>query len=84
MAGVSDRYFDLNFIGERSMEENWKFFHKQYLQLIEEHVPKKTLSTKSYLPWMSTTLKQLLKKQRIYIIVLRNTSVRKIGMNTKV
>ena len=49
------------------MEENWKFLHEQYLQLIEKHVPKKTLSTKSHLPWMNTTLKQLLKKkQRTY------------------
>ena len=67
MARVSVRYFDLNSIGERSVEENWNFFHEQYLQLIEEYVPKKTLSTKSHLPWMNTTLKQLLKKkQRTY------------------
>ena len=44
MARISDRYFDLNSNGVRSVEENWKFFHEQYLQLIEEHVPKKTLS----------------------------------------
>ena len=49
------------------MEENWKFLHEQYLQLIEEHVPKKTLSTKPHLPWMNITLKRLLKKkQRTY------------------
>ena len=56
-ARISNRYFNLNCINERSVEENWKFFHKQYLQLIEEHVLKKTLSTKSHLPWMNTTLK---------------------------
>ena len=67
MARNSGRYFDLNFIDERSVEENWKFLHEQYLQLIEKHVPKKTLSTKSHLPWMNTTLKRLLKKkQRTY------------------
>ena len=64
MARVSDRYFDLNSTGKRSVEENWNFFHEQYLQLIEEYVPKKTLSTKSHLPWMSTTLKRLLKKKQ--------------------
>ena len=32
IARVSDRYFDLNSTGERSMEENWSFFHEQYLQ----------------------------------------------------
>ena len=57
MARVSDRYFDLNSTGKISVEENWNFFHEQYLQLIEEYVPKKMLSTKSHLPWMSTTLK---------------------------
>ena len=56
-ARISERYFDLNSTDERSVEENWKFLHEQYLQLIEEHVPKKTLSTKSHLPWMNTTLK---------------------------
>ena len=45
------------------MEENWKCFHGQYLRLIEDHDSKKTLSTKSHLPWMNSTLKQLLKKQ---------------------
>ena len=64
MARVSDRYFNLNSTGVRSVEENWKFFHEQYLQLIEEHVPKKTLSTKVHLPWMSTILKRLLKKKQ--------------------
>ena len=63
-ARISNRYFNLNCINERSVEENWKFFHKQYLQLIEEHVLKKTLSTKSHLPWMNTTLKRLLKKKQ--------------------
>ena len=66
-ARINEKYFDLNSIDERSVEENWKFLHEQYLQLIEEHVPKKTLSTKSHLPWMNITLKQLLKKkQRTY------------------
>ena len=48
MARVSDRYFDSNSIGERSVDENWNFFHEQYLQLIEEYVPKKTLKTKPH------------------------------------
>ena len=44
-ARISERYFDLNSTDERSVEENWKFLHEQYLQLIDEHVPKKTLSS---------------------------------------
>ena len=66
-ARISERYFVLNSIDERSVEENCKFLHEQYLQLTEEHVPKKTLSTKSHLSWMNTTLKwPLKKKQRTY------------------
>ena len=63
----------------RSVDENWTLFHKQYLWLIEDHVPKKTLSTKSYLPWMNITLKQLLKKNNEHTIVLRNASIRRLG-----
>ena len=67
MCSINERYFDLNSTNERSVEDNWTFFHDHYLQLIEEHVPKKSLSTKSHLPWMNTTLKRLLKKkQRTY------------------
>ena len=44
-----------------------KFILHRWQQSIEEHVLKKTLRTKSHLPWMNTTLKQLLKKkQRTY------------------
>ena len=57
MARISEGYFDLNSTGEKSVEEIGRFLHEQYLQLIERHIPKKTLSTKSHLIWINTILK---------------------------
>ena len=34
------------------------------LYIVEDNIPKKTLSTKSHLPWMNTILKWLLKKKQ--------------------
>ena len=43
MCSINERYFDLNSANE---EDNC---HDHYLQLTEEHVTKKSLSTKSHL-----------------------------------
>ena len=64
---VSNMYFDLNSITSRSVEENWAFIHQQYLHLIHKFVPSKTLGTRYHLPWLSSSLKRLIrKKQRLY------------------
>ena len=81
MTRISERYFDLNSTDERSVKENWKFLHEQHLRLMEETVPKKTLSTISHLPCYFKTTTQ--EKTINITMMLRNTSIKKIGMNTK-
>ena len=49
---ASDMYFNLNFTSFRSVEENWTFFHQQYLNLVQKYVPSKLLSTRHCLPWL--------------------------------
>ena len=64
---ASNMYLNLNSTSSGSVEENWAFFHQQYLILIQKYVPSKTLSTSHHLPWLSPSLKRLIKKkQRLY------------------
>ena len=63
---ASNTYFNLNSTSPRSIEENWAFFHQQYLDLVQKYVPIKTLSTRHHLPWLSPSLKRLIKKKRLY------------------
>lgn len=64
---LSHTYFELNRSSSRNLEENWTFFIENFQQIIKDHTPTKTLSTRTYLPWMSNTLKRLIrKKQRVY------------------
>ena len=64
---LSDQYFLLNQNTQRTVEDNWNFFHSHILKLIEEDVPSKYASNKTNRPWMSASLKRLIrKKQRLY------------------
>ena len=67
MLGICERYFQLNSISQRSVEENWEFVYEKCSQLVQELVPKKTIGCKFHLPWMNDALKRLIKKkQRTY------------------
>ena len=64
---ISDEYFLRNQNVTRDVEENWQFIHCQILKLINDYVPTKLLHSRSHCPWLSTPLKQLIrKKQRVY------------------
>ena len=67
LSNISDVYFNLNSTSPHSVDENWSFFSKNFLQILNDHVPTKTLSRRTHLPWMSAPLKRLIrKKQRVY------------------
>ena len=59
--------FLVNNHSQRTVEENWTFIHAHILNLIEKHIPSKYISNKKSCPWMSVSLKRLIrKKQRLY------------------
>ena len=67
LSNISDVYFNLNSTSPHSVDENWSFFSKNFQQILNDHVPTKTLSRRTHLPWMSAPLKRLIrKKQRVY------------------
>ena len=50
-----------------SVDENWSFFFQNFQQILNDHVPTKVLGRRTHLPWMSATLKRLIrKKQWVY------------------
>jgi len=67
VVNLSEGYFSFNQNPNTSVEENWKFIHNGISEIVDEHVPCKTLGTRTHLPWMSASLKRLIqRKQRIY------------------
>ena len=67
MLGICERYFELNSYSHRNVDENWEYVYEQCSQLVQELVPKKTISSRLNLPWINATLKRLIKKkQRTY------------------
>ena len=53
LCNLSHTYFELNRMSSPSLEENWTFFMQNLQQIIEDHTPTKTSSTRTHLPWMS-------------------------------
>ena len=50
-----------------SVEEIWHYFHDHVMNSVNKHVPSKVLSTRFHLPWLTVTVKRLIrKKQRVY------------------
>ena len=47
---ISDEYFELNSSSPRSIDENWLFFRDNFLNVINHHVPAKTISRRTHLP----------------------------------
>ena len=67
LSNISDVYFYMNSTSLCSVDENWSFFLQNFQQILNDHVPTKVLGRRTYLPWMSATLKRLIrKKQRVY------------------
>ena len=66
LSNLTDTYFDLNQIYIQSVDEI-ELFSKNFQQILDDHVPTKQISSRSHLPWMTATLKRLIrKKQRVY------------------
>ena len=63
MLGIYEIYFELNSTSHRNVDENM-YNYEQCSQLVQELVPKKTISTKFHLLWMNATLKHLIKKKQ--------------------
>jgi len=62
LSNLSHTYFELNRLSSRNLEENWTFFIENFQQIIQDHTSTKTSSTRTHLPWMSNTLKRLIRK----------------------
>ena len=51
----------------RTVDENWNDFKTTLMSSINKHIPRKTLSTRKDVPWMTTEIKRkIMKKQRLY------------------
>ena len=67
LCNLSHTFFELNNQSPQSLEENWTFFIQNLQQIVNDNTPTKTSTTKTHLPWMTSTLKRLIrKKQRVY------------------
>ena len=64
LSELSHIYFELNNSTPQNLDENWMFFAQNLQQIIKDHTPTKLLSTRTHLPWMSTTLKRLIRKKQ--------------------
>ena len=67
-----------------SVEENWLFFHDNFLKVINDSVPVKVISKRTHLAWMNTPLKCLIRKNRGSIIEQNFFLVNQTGLNIKV
>ena len=64
---MSEEYLQLNSVFHMSVEEIWHYFHDHVMNSVNKHVPSKVLSTRFHLPWLTVTVKRLIrKKQRVY------------------
>ena len=67
IVSLSEEYFSLNETQSRNVLDNWQYIHSHVLQLIEDFIPIKLSSTRVHLPWLTVTLKCLIRKrQRVY------------------
>ena len=48
----------------RSVEENWQAFKKQFINIVEKHVPTKITGKRIDLPWISIRVKKLMNKRK--------------------
>ena len=48
LLSISDKYMELNSKSPRSVDENWLFFHDNFLKLINDSVPVKVISKRTY------------------------------------
>jgi len=64
MLGICERYFELISISHRNVDQNWEYAYEQCSKLVQELVPKKPVSSKFHLPWMSAILKCIIKKKQ--------------------
>ena len=74
-------YFELNSNSSRSVEENWNFLHSHCLKIIENHVPVKLVGTRSHLPWLTSPLRRLIRKNNGFMTKLRSITSQKPGLN---
>ena len=52
---------------DRSVEENWNLFKNAITDSIKKHIPSKKINGKHSLPWITTTIRKMIrKKQRLY------------------
>ena len=64
---MSEEYLQLNSVSHMSVEEIWHYFHDHVMNSVNKHVPSKVLSTRFHLPWLTVTVKHLIrKKQTVY------------------
>ena len=66
MREVCENYLTLN-SSTLTVEENWQYFYSHYTHIVNECIPNRYSSTRGHIPWLSTSLKRMIrKKQRIY------------------
>ena len=67
LSDLSHEYFNLNSTSVRTVDENWSFFQENFQNIIDDHVPFKTLRKNTRLLWMTAELTRLIrKKKRVY------------------
>ena len=52
----------------RSIEQIWKCFERHLKDLLNQHVPRKSVCVRRHLPWMNTRLHRMCKRKgRLYV-----------------
>ena len=54
-------------MSEFFLEDQWTKFRDGIFKIIKKYIPTKTLKNKLDIPWMTTEIKRLLKKDRGYL-----------------
>ena len=65
---MSEEYLQLNGVSHMSVEEIWHYFHDHVMNSVNKHVLSKVLSTRFHLPWLTVTVKRLIRKNKEFTI----------------
>ena len=64
MNEVCENYLTLNSSSILTVEENWQYFCSHYTDIVDEHIPYQHLSTRYCIPWLSTSLKRMIRNKQ--------------------
>ena len=49
---------------KKGVEENWNMLKQAIFNAMEKHIPQKKLSSRQHVPWMTSTIKRMIRKKK--------------------